>query len=503
MIFKYSSLSSLKGYRRLLNTDKTGLPRALKKNLSVVPIWNAQSDYDKKLELAIRQDFVQRLLARPFLKNCVASMGLNKPFIYPLPFEWRQVASRYCNVSLLSTFNWMIYCLIRHLWSCKKICEIVIHFIMRRGRKHICNADFIYLHNYDISRSLAPNTSGKEDFFKWHSINNSKHKILTAIGKLSTAQLLGPSTIDESIFPLTFMQGRLTLRKFFKVFIETFVDFFSRKSIPKYLQLIILDEIFIANVITEVEFNPKAVFFHYSGTFIRPLWSEKFHSVLWFYSTNNEGPMVKGRKDIGAGLNTLSFDEYMVWNEHQKRWLASFGISEALIKVAGPLGLYGRLPPLPYANEPYIAIFDVSPVKYRIAAEMAMVVNIYSYRQYTNFVVGIFQVIRDYRCSIFFFKKKDCPFSERVIRDVASMVGICEDRIKIFAENVSSLNAAENAKVSICFPFTSVAHYVPERSCYFFNSSLVESDDVGAGGIPFFNNGCDLKNFIDHNLTCR
>jgi hypothetical protein len=131
----------------------------------------------------------------------------------------------------------------------------------------------------------------------------------------------------------------------------------------------------------------RTYIFENSRWFLRPLFTRWARleagssAVLAFYSTNNDEALRLGPTSREAcfipGYQSMDWDGYVVWDQHQAALVRAWGHDHADIRIAGPIPLTDSITSLPDIPVRSLAVFDVAPFGPARLAAMGLVPEYY------------------------------------------------------------------------------------------------------------------------------
>jgi len=469
-----NKIKLLLAYKKYKNKHEIIKPRQIKDNISIIPLSNiSNTEIDKELELSIRQDLVQRHLLRKFLSSLLVSYAWNCKFTYGLPKQWRNYVSSEVRVSdLHSSVNWFFYSTMRFCYDLFRI-SILFKCYLKPKKNIIISGSFCHIEGVNLRKNVSDEISPHDDFARWLSLkNNDTFLFNTKVG--GSFKYLNKN-YRAIKFPEDIVRSNYTFTSLLKNFIISIRKLIQQSNLPLNLKILCFYDYLIKELLPPSIYNPSEVFYVYQGSFKRNLWTYGKKTSLWFYSINNVGPKLRGLTDIGAGHKILSFDIYYTWNHEHSNWLRSFGIPSMSLVHSGPMSLYARDFSKIINENNFIAIFDIHPIKYHQAAEMALINNYYSMNIYSKFLKDtLFSILNNgYRPIL--FPKKWSPEIIFILKSLLKGSNYSLSDVTIFDKS-SSYVASKYSIFNICYPLTSVAHYFPHKSIYYDPLSIIEND---------------------------
>jgi len=276
-------------------------------------------------------------------------------------------------------------------------------------------------------------------------------------------------------------------------------------------KILILDEIIKYNYVRR---NKKLkidyALFNISNMVFQPLWSKLKNSkdehldYLFFYSTNIiplvEQPQLKPNS---FGYRLHSWNNYIFWNESQKKWVeycAKKKLNTSVINNFIPFE--GKNISIIKNQIKKIIIFDIPPKNDLIYYNLMHVNNIYTNEYCSNFFLDVINSIKNvYPKAKIIYKSKERN-SNAIHQEYKKLVSNHITKSKnfdVYYSEVSAHSLIMACDAAISIPFTStalIANYLKKPSIYYHPSKKLLMSEYFPKNVDQINNENDLRSWL-------
>ena len=361
------------------------------------------------------------------------------------------------NISPLLGFYWKLFvCKI----ALKSFIKIIFSLRVTK-KKNLSN--FIYLHNTQLLNisSYKLNEDKFDNKFSWFSNYFKKISFCLPNLKKENSQIF--SFENWNFFEINSISS--LLKVLFNILIKFFLSIILL-FLNKWHYAFLYEEIIKCDFIRHNEnqdYLPEIFLFDNEYYLVRPFWTITRYiqnkRVILYFSTANYDFIDYGFENTEPylGYKSLSWPEYIVWDERQKNILKKFSnkCNNQNIKIGGPIpNLYENILFNFKQNKRYIALFDVQPYRRVRNNIMGMPNDYYTFEIIKKFYLDIISLI-DKNFNIVLKRKR---FSKDIDRSYINFIDKLTKSENIFEVDPSinpfKIITDENIVKSICVPFT-------------------------------------------------
>jgi polysaccharide biosynthesis PFTS motif protein len=514
--FIFKKLSSLRGAKLLRKQNKPYFVVNLANTLTEIPLGIEPNQFPKLLvgnhaskgEILLRQ-----ILLKRYQHICTAimqSIGRNEPVVLGIPSAWiNYLTENNINCSLFwSKVKLWITSIHQITSGLKLLLELFIHFTRT---KYYFKPYVVFI---GLTKNNLPNkrTGKSYDIISWYKTSyikkDSKKEIWAQVKDANDSKIDSDIYVQNIIFP------RLPkLNNYYKFIVNVLLSFsvslfgvilgrwwygflFAESINLHYVELLQNEEL------------ADKYFFSNTSWYYKPLWAyeaeDKGSDVsLYCYSVNMEAI----ENDYGNhfkkdtyGLKIMTWNNVIVWNEHQMKFLKQF-MPHANFSIVGAID-FSDSPVTFNLNKNYfnIAVFDVSAVRPCFYTEqLGMAIpGYYSDKISLDFLLDIESSINKQNTICFYKKKRTIA---KILSSSASNKKI-ESIINRSYTNIEPKVAAkyliECSDAVISLPYTStgvIGKYCGKPSIYYDPSSELRT--IEYHGIPVLRNIIELKDWLE------
>ncbi len=516
-------LKVLKGYKKLNNLGKLESAHLLNERLAEVRCINNGVFYKfifgatyNLAEITIRQFLLSKLMGLRLVRAILYSNGLsNKNLIYPLPLSWINIPSEF-NIDVdkrKSRFAWIFITIIFFLIGLIKISQIlqlgIFNIIKSKSKKLGRYVMFIGLSKNNIPNQI---NHSKDNIISWYSEwSGRSENVKSFCHTVRTSQPIYFNNV--SVFSLDSELPKLSG-------INELLDFLLWSMAAASLSLfdlirgrwwhaVILSEASKAKVvrIKDKKALAEEYLFHNSAPIYRPLWtyeaeSKKSRITFYFYSTNCEA--FEGKEHLSRrvyyGYKTMTWPNYLVWDSYQAKFISKVAKFNPKIEVVGPILFSSSVQDVWQFKKPYIAVFDVQPVRPSLYRTYGIEFDFYTPETVNKFILDIYEILKGRNLNMAHKQKRD--ISSRLHRSYKSLINqlVMLPNYTEIDPDLAAKSIVENALAVISLPFTSTAIIAKEGNkptAYYDPNSALKKDDIAAHGVQILQGRKELEDWIN------
>ncbi len=516
-------LKVLRGYKKLNNLGKLESAHLLNEKLAEVRciengvfykfIFGASYDL---AEITIRQFLLSKLMGLRLVRAVLCSNGLSiQNLIYPLPSPWINIPSEF-NIDLdkrKSQFIWIFITIFFFLIGLIKISHIlwmgifnVVEFKSKKLGRYVV---FI-----GLSKNNIPNqfTHSKDNIISWYSewsgrsenINSFCHTVRNS--QLINFNNANIYSLDSEIPKLSGISELLNFLLWSLAAASLSLFDLIR---GRWWHALILSEASKAKVfcIKDKKALAEEYLFHNSAPIYRPLWtyeaeSKKSRVTFYFYSTNCEAFVGKERlsRRVYYGYKTMTWPNYLVWDSYQAEFISKVAKFNPKIEVVGPILFSSSVQDKWQYKKPYIAVFDVQPVRPSLYRTYGIEFDFYTPETVNKFILDIYEILKGRELNMAHKQKRD--ISSRLHKSYKSLINqlVMLPNYTVIDPELAAKSIVENAQAVISLPFTSTAIIAKEANkptAYYDPNSALKKDDIAAHGVQILQGRKELEDWIN------
>ena len=257
---------------------------------------------------------------------------------------------------------------------------------------------------------------------------------------------------------------------------------------------------------------PKYCLFNNSNYIYRPLWTYvrvskcdqikfKNRTLVYFYSTNIS-PIFKKKEDNQsfdlAGCSLITWPEYVVWSEEQKKFLQSFCKMIANYTIVDYVPFEGNRVPKKKID---IAIFDNPPKNDFIKSHIINGYNIYDYDYCRNFLLDIIDYSSRNELNVALKVKRFYQNIHSEYLTLLKKIISLHKNIKIYDENYSAEQIIKKSKLTISIPFSTpalIAEKLKRETVFYDPSGTLVKNKYNPQKIVLISKKQKLNKFLNY-----
>ncbi|MBO6675208.1 MAG: polysaccharide biosynthesis PFTS motif protein [Rhizobiales bacterium] len=515
----------LRGYRVLQSNQDPEFIRSIrvdiqKQHLSIPK--DSLSDYifgaiRHDREIVVRQYAVSRLAMHPLFAQIVSSLAANgRRTVYCLPKEWRSVLAMHglTVAEFPSRIRWIGFILVSWTRGVAQILALCVASLPRSQarapipRKHI--------HLVGLTEQNLPKTVNSEgstcDIVSWvadgidggqkpqavsHALGRNHISSLGDTQIVADYQLFSPLGNVAKYVQFLMWGAMASLRSAVDMMRGRWWHALMLAEAAKYKQ----------TQLQEDENLADEYWFHNSGTRYRPMWTydcdyRNINVIMYFYSTNMEGYKKRnGSYPVPPlGWHMMTWPQYYVWDDHQKRFLERIGPKNPSIKVVGPIPFSDIDEPLSRLPRPIIGVFDIQPVRASIFSGLGLEDQFYRPAFSIRFLGEIQKACQNVGVPMLFKSKRDIgksvhpAYKSNIDREISA-----DKSVHLIKSDISAHRIIPNCSCVVSAPYTStalIAKALGIPTCYFDPTGSLMDDDAGAHGVEIILSTEGLENWL-------
>lgn len=512
----------MRGYSLLKKQQQLSLLDEIRNEITDLPIlekertvWLLKEERNMGVDedLVVRQYLIQRLLSLEFNKAVLFTLATQKPLSYPLPLKWHSVL-RKKGVKVNS-----FMCVLLFLF---KIVSLGAYGIAEMGNQFLRSLRPSVVKHYaelgtytyfdSLQSSNLPDVSGDFKygilssyilkFPKPSNLSTICHSVLAKNGLIING--LKTRYIPSAIPPVGGFQA--LLKTFFTSLLYVFIALFDFLRFRWHSMLMLrekLKAVFFKN--SDPVCKASQFLFNNSHWIYRPLWT--YHASeggayvgLYFYSTNCERFKQAGNyPPIAFSWPITTWPVYLVWDEYQADFIRRSRKRDGLTKIIGNISFQFSSQPFEIPSQPYIAVFDVQPMRDTFHNIIGMDMAYYVPSVACKFIDDIISCAQEKGLVVVIKQKrnigKNLHFEYRNIFKKYEGNKFC----LIIDPDIEAERIIEESVGVISMPFTSTAilgQSLGKPSIYYDSACMLERDDRAAHGIQILQFREDLEKWL-------
>jgi polysaccharide biosynthesis PFTS motif protein len=512
----------MRGYRSLRKAGRLRRVAALKEALTATPVFLSKGNLEifaglsgEPAEIAVRQFLLVRLVGTGLGAALLRSVGKrNVPVAYPLPSAWRKIVGEHGFEVAEHTSAFLWACVIAlhfasGIFVALKLAVADARHLLRPGNRALKR--HVYFDALGPGNlPLAGGGGEKNDIVSWYlrwpgrvpALDTVCHNVLTAGMRESDGTAIVP--VPSPLLP--FVDFRL-LGRFLAASVISIGQAFLRLMTGHWWYSMMLGETTkaIHVRIQDPALLARDYLFHNSNWIYRPLWTYEAERrgariLFYFYSTNIEQFKQSGVYPAPLyGWQTMTWPEYLVWDDYQTAVLQRAMSGSIKIDVVGPIAFHAGTPApqdLPMGS---IAVFDVQPVRDGLYQPLAIDLEYYVPRHATQFLRDIHRAVQNTSCDMVMKRKRHIgnaahPLYTRAIRALEGSSRWIE-----VDPDISAASLIEKCCAVISMPYTSTAILglkMGKPSAYYDPNGICEKDDRAAHGVEILSGYRELESWL-------
>ena len=465
-------------------------------------------------EIVVRQYLLIRVGGINLNRALLLALGKdNGRVVFPLPKEWREILTQhgFKVANFRSALLWQFYICALLLFGILQIGKVAFAGIIS-GKREVPNQK-----RYTYFSALGPGNlphdlsgSQSHDVISWYlqwpgrkaNIEAIHHSVADAsptnVGNIAVLPHSGPlpdltgwgSTINYGVWGL----GAIVIAT---------LDCLR----GRWWHALLLNQAALAAqaLILPEDSLAREYMFHNSGWVYRPLWTYEAERrgsgiILYFYSTNCEAfKKQDGYPPIYFGYKAMNWPRYLVWDEYQADFVRRAVGEYANCSVVGPIWFQSSAGEMPKRDKLGVAVFDVTPFRDSFYCTIGMATEFFTPAVANPFLEHVSNVTQQHDVLMLWKRKRELgqiahPLYRRLANQLAG-----SSHVVLVEPDISAARVIGSSVAVISMPFTStalIAREMGKPSVYYDPSSLLQSDDRAAHGIPILSTVYDLQAWL-------
>jgi polysaccharide biosynthesis PFTS motif protein len=511
----------IRGYRVLKRNGNQDLIANIQSTLTETPLGLAARDFASSIfgvaiesgELVVRQYLLLRIGGLSLSAALLRALVLpSRKLVFPMPFQWRAVLEQHgfqpshWRCELL----WKLYTFAAWGYGVVQIGSVLLAAITSRSDRALPRDRHVYF--VSLSQGNLPQREGgvtSHDivswYLQWEDRDRQIASVRHSVAGVATVEVDGVA-VRSQLGPLPAMSGLWQVFRYLAwgviAALTALVSFFR----GYWWNALLLNQAAVRAqaALTPADSLAREYFFHNSGWLYRPLWtyelgSKQSRATLYFYSINCERfKTPQGYPGLGYGYGAMNWPHYLVWDRYQADFVRRATGAEANISQVGPIWFSSNAESLPAYKGRYIALFDLTPVRFSRYCELAPDDEFYTPEVINTFLQDAVAVVRQYEARILWKRKRKTAHAHPVYRHFITLLDQEETIIQIDLE-ISTIRVIEACCAVISIPFTSTAilgKLLGKPSVYYDPSRTVQRDDRAAHGIEILTGRDELERWM-------
>jgi len=430
--------------------------------------------------LSYQQYLTEKLCKGELKKNLTIGLANNnKKIIICVPKEWFPIIEDY-GIQLnkfISNLYFTLVCFIYLGYGLYIGLKLIINNFKYKQKPKFLDAHFINLVRENLPDSEC--ISNNFNVINWYQ-NKIKHKkdITYSFSHVDTSKnypkFLSHKTNQADLPNLKLFSLFKFFVKYILIFVISFIHLLQGKHSSAFMfnQLILL---IYAKLVSNDQLAKEYLFSNTSYIY-KPLWADEFEKrgikvSLYFYSANCQTPKIDGiQKEHSYGYNLMSWKNFYVWTDAQRRFVKDKLDFKSNIKVVGPIFNLDSALKFNFSEDSYIGVFDIIPLGPLVFSHFGVINHYYTYKTSVNFLEKIHELAVKNNLTILYKCKRE--FSPFVDKRYVSLIQSFKEKSNII---VIDSNTHANHIIKVCrgvisLPFTStaiIAQLYKKPSIYF------------------------------------
>lgn len=499
----------MRGYNYLKKNDKLDFIACVKNTMADSPISsNDLSELVAEPEsICLHQFLVYRLLNSQFnMALQTALMHPQKEIYYPLPSKWRFILEKK-GIKANTFYNRVVWFQFQIKWYFFGVATLLIECWRMIKPFRLPKGDYVYFENL-TKNNLPPKKgwSSQNNIIEWFLARPEAKKInsIRHSAKGVSSFVFKNKNIDCVATALPPVSGFISSIKFvFWGIQHSARAIFSRKKRLLFRELIFEQQIRLI----PYEKLAKAYYFHNSGHLLRPLWTYSAQErgvgiYFYFYSTNIYSFDIKGKPFLqDHQWQIVSWPNYLVWNETQKRFLEKTTLTKKDIEIVGMIPFSSNNKSLIQENPSNtIIVFDVQPMRTSVYQSLGIGYEYYTSKNGSDFLMHIDQIAKELKLKVIFKRKRRAPNVDKKYIETVKKLFLTGRWVEINPDvDAHSVCKKFKAIASISTPFTSTAiasSFFKIPTVYYDVTAELKEKNSGYNKIKMITNKQELKEWL-------
>jgi polysaccharide biosynthesis PFTS motif protein len=465
-------------------------------------------------EIVIRQYLLERVGGLALNRALLLALGKNEGrVIFYLPKEWRYILEQHgFKVDhFRSSVLWQLYICAFWLYGVLQIVKIALAGITsKQGKNHKPKRHAFFV---DLGAGNLPQEESgiqSHDVVSWYiqcSANAAGIKEVRHTVRKTNTVFVGEVEVLSSNKVLPELVGNSAVAKYviwsFRAIIMSALDCFR----GRWWNALLLNQAALSAQVSMLptELLAQQYLFHMSNWIYRPLWTYEAEShgsiiIFYFYATNCESfQRSDDFSELGYGWKSLSWPNYLVWDEYQADFVRRAVGANANVSIVGPIWFQSSAATMPRFKSDCVAVFDVTPVRQSRYCVLGADYDYYIPKTSEGFLSHIYDATSQLDVIMLLKKKR-------------KIGAIAHPRYRCFSESlserqhvvlvdpdISASRVIESSRAVISMPFTStalIARAMGKPTIYYDPYGLVQKGDRAAHGIEIVQGSEQLKEWL-------
>ncbi|MDC1434515.1 polysaccharide biosynthesis PFTS motif protein, partial [Flavobacteriaceae bacterium] len=240
---------------------------------------------------------------------------------------------------------------------------------------------------------------------------------------------------------------------------------------------------------------------------LRPLWTYSAQErgvgiYFYFYSTNIYSFDVKGKTFLqDHQWQIVSWPNYLVWNETQKRFLEKTTLIKKDIEIVGIIPFNSNNKSLIQENSSNtIIVFDVQPMRTSVYQSLGIGYEYYTSKNGSDFLMHIDQIAKELKLKVIFKRKRNTLNVDKKYLETVKKLFLTARWVEIDPDVDAHLVCEKfKAIASISAPFTSTAMISDSfgiPTIYYDVTEELNEKSSASNKFKMLNNRQDLKDWL-------
>ncbi|MDB9823856.1 polysaccharide biosynthesis PFTS motif protein [Flavobacteriaceae bacterium] len=499
----------MRGYIHLKKNDNLEFIACVKNTMANSPISNTDlSELSSDPEsICLHQFLVYRLLNNEFnMALQTALMHPHKEIYYPLPSKWRLILEKE-GIKANTFYNRVVWFQFQIKWYLFGVATLLIECWRMIKPFRLPKGDYVYFENL-TKNNLPPKKgwSSQNNIIEWFLSRPEAKKPLAIrhSAKGVSSFVFKNKNIDFVVTALPPVSGFISSIKFvFWGIQHTARAIFSRNKRLLFRELIFEQQISLI----PYEKLARAYYFHNSGHLLRPLWTYSAQErgvgiYFYFYSTNIYSFDVKGKTFLqDHQWQIVSWPNYLVWNETQKRFLEKTTLIKKDIEIVGIIPFNSNNKSLIQENSSNtIIVFDVQPMRTSVYQSLGIGYEYYTSKNGSDFLMHIDQIAKELKLKVIFKRKRNTLNVDKKYLETVKKLFLTARWVEIDPDVDAHLVCEKfKAIASISAPFTSTAMISDSfgiPTIYYDVTEELNEKSSASNKFKMLNNRQDLKDWL-------
>lgn len=521
----------MRGYRKLKNSEQLDSVASVKRVLTVEILPVNEIFFSERIFGVHGLKYAEQI-TRQYLLARMGGLSLNKALlhsvgkeggkvIYPLPKFWRRTieAHNFRVSNFWCSLLWQLNIFIYFGFGLLRTLKISLSGICTLQSQNSPGKYSSYVYFEGLAEDNLPLANGKnKNIFSWYLQWAGRKKNIQilrhTIESRRSGLIIDRAEIQFQDSPVPNLAGVLARLKYFYWGLRSSLIAFMDMLRGRWWHAFLLNQVALMGKVLHVQpyLLAREYLFHNSNWIYRPLWTYEAESrgstiSFYFYSTNCENFMrFNGKTTIPYGWKAMSWPRYLVWDTRQAEFIEEAVGFHANINVVGEVWFSGKEGEIPIMPSPYIAVFDVEPMRKSYYVTLGLGIEFYVPSNAISFLDDILIVLASK--NIYMAIKQKRKIGKKGHPAYRCYLHNIQDRLNIITIDsdiaAQSLIANKLCLGVISTPFTStalLAKFSNKPSIFYDSNGFIHDEDPAAHGIRVIRGANELSEWVDNILT--